>query len=103
MIEEHESAEAKDGSNPLGDPVYDEHDASILHDKGGVLILDSMKGDFFQTSPLTPLQAGQCLTAIARFHAAGFQDEEILAKVADRLCEYFGLELTQKARKGRKK
>jgi hypothetical protein len=49
-----------------------------------------MKGTFFQTSPLTPDKAGQCLKAIANFHATGFQDESILASVADKLCEFGG-------------
>lgn len=89
LVEEHESTSAK-ASETVGDPSYDEKNTSILHEKGGLLVLESMKGTFFQTSPLTPDKAGQCLKAIANFHATGFQDESILASVADKLCEFGG-------------
>jgi len=91
LIDEAESTSAKlSASEEYPDPSYDESDSSILHNKGGVLILESLKGDFYQTSPLTQSQASQCLTAIARFHATAFEDKEILSVVSDKLCEYGG-------------
>ncbi|GFH60489.1 hypothetical protein CTEN210_16965 [Chaetoceros tenuissimus] len=89
LIEEHESTSAKEGDSD-SDPVYDESEHSILIGKGGNLILDSMKEGYYQDSPLKPEEAVACLTAIAKFHALGFQDEEILSKVSDNLCEYGG-------------
>jgi thiamine kinase-like enzyme len=89
LVEEHESTSAKE-SETAGDPSYDENEFSILHEKGGLLVLDSMKGQFYQTSPLTPDEARRCLKAIANFHATGFQDETILNTVAEKLCEYGG-------------
>lgn len=89
LIEESESTSAKEGDSE-GDPVYDESEHSILIGKGGNLILDSMKEGYYQDSPLKPEEAVACLTAIAKFHALGFQDEEILSKVSDKLCEYGG-------------
>ncbi len=89
LIGEEESTSAKP-SETDADPTYDENDTSILQNKGGLLILDSLKGNFFQTSPLTPDQASQCLRAIAKFHATAFQDQDILSTVSETLCEYGG-------------
>ncbi len=89
LIGEEESTSAKPSATDA-DPSYDENDTSILQNKGGVLILDSLKGDFYQTSPLTPDQASQCLKAIAKFHATAFQDVDILSTVSTKLCEYGG-------------
>lgn len=89
LIEEHESTSAKEGDS-AEDPSYDQDNHDVLMEKGGLLILDSLKGNFYQTSPLTPEEAKQCLKAIARFHATGFQDESILATVSEKLCEYGG-------------
>ncbi len=89
LIEEHESTSAKEKESK-DDPSYDENDTTVLNDKGGVLLLESLRGDFYQTSPLSPEEATVCLEAIARFHATAYQDEKILAIVSDRLCEYGG-------------
>lgn len=89
LIEEHESASAKE-SDSVDDPSYDENDTSILNEKGGLLVLESFKSGFYQKSPLTPDEASQCLEAIAMFHATAYQDERILATVSEKLCEYGG-------------
>ena len=88
LIGEDESAAAK----ALGedDPKYDTDDYSILEGKGGNLILSSMKGGYYQTSPLNMSQASQCLSAIAKFHASAFGNKELLKKVSQELCEYGG-------------
>jgi hypothetical protein len=88
LIEEHESTSAKSVTDD--DPDYSEDNTSILHGKGGLLILDSLNRGFYQTSPLNPLEAIQCLKAIARFHAMAFQDKDILKRVSENLCEYGG-------------
>lgn len=88
LIEEHESTSAKSTSD--NDPYYTVEDTKILQGKGGFLILDSLQGDFYQTSPLNILEASRCLKAIARFHAIAFQDVDILKRVSENLCEYGG-------------
>jgi len=88
LIEEHESTSAKTTTD--NDPCYTAEDTKVLQGKGGFLILDSLQGDFYQTSPLNILEASRCLKAIARFHAIAFQDVDILKHVAENLCEYGG-------------
>ena len=90
LIEEHESTSAKSNDSEDEDPSYNEDNTAVLENKGGLLVLESLKGKFYQTSPLDPNQATSCLEAIARFHAAAFQDEAILSNVSDKLCEYGG-------------
>jgi hypothetical protein len=89
LIEEGEATAAKVGDES-DDPVYDEQDCSILQGKGGNLILESLNGSYYQSSPLNVKQARQCLSAAAKFHATAFENKEILDKVSDRLCQYGG-------------
>jgi thiamine kinase-like enzyme len=89
LIGEEESAAAKP-SGDNDDPNYDKDNTSILQGKGGNLILESLKEGYYQTSPLSPSQASQCLSAVAKFHAAAFANKEILQQVSQKLCEYGG-------------
>ena len=90
LIGEEESAAAKEDGDNSSDPKYSAEDNSILQGKGGNLILQSLKNDFYQTSPLTLSQASLCLSAIAQFHATAFGNKEILQQVSQQLCEYGG-------------
>jgi thiamine kinase-like enzyme len=89
LIEEHETTSAKECDSD-DDPIYDELDTAILQNKGGLLILESLKSGFYQTSPLTPDEATECLQAIAKFHATAYENESILETVSKTLCEYGG-------------
>mmetsp|Transcript_5185 Transcript_5185/g.9979 ORF Transcript_5185/g.9979 Transcript_5185/m.9979 type:complete len:467 (+) Transcript_5185:259-1659(+) len=89
LIAEHESTSAQE-SESADDPSYDKTDTTVLDNKGGLLVLESLKGDFYQKSPLTPEEATECLEAIAKFHATVYEDGEVLKIVSDRLCEYGG-------------
>jgi len=62
-----------------------------LRGYGGALVLDSIsKDDYFQQSPLNFLQAEVCLVSAARLHAAGWEDQNLLAQTADRLSSFGG-------------
>ncbi len=89
LIGEDESAAAKP-LNKQQDPKYDIEDTTVLEGKGGNLILASLKEGYYQTSPLTLSQTGQCLKAIAKFHARAFGNKDILEQVSIKLCEYGG-------------
>ncbi len=89
LIGEEESAAAK-ALDENADPKYDKDDTTVLDGKGGNLILESLKDGFYQTSPLTLSQTGQCLKAIAKFHATAFGNKDILEQVSTKLCEYGG-------------
>eukprot|EP00957_Ditylum_brightwellii_P121154 9240128-Ditylum_brightwellii.AAC.1 len=74
-----------------------------LAGKGGILVLESIgakescraKQDendgrgskYFQDSPLTLSQSSQCLSAVAKLHAAAWQDETLLQNVEQRLSK----------------
>ena len=89
--------------------MYDVDNKSILFNKGGTLILQSLQtsntksktndnnnhdinnnNQYYQTSPLTLQQTKQCLRTIAKFHATAFQNSNILYKVSQKLCTYGG-------------
>lgn len=119
LIDEHELTDAKqqqqqhdtsDSTHPVHpDPSYDGNTITALEGRGGFLILDALKcgdgtdeivdaptggectnDDYMQTSPLTMDQGVQCLQAVARIHAAGFEDAGILLKASERLCAHGG-------------
>jgi thiamine kinase-like enzyme len=94
LIGEDESTAAEQKQvtidNGNNDPKYNVNDDSILQGKGGNLILESLKDKYYQSSPLTLNQASDCLSAVAKFHAAAFEDKEILQQVSTKLCEYGG-------------
>mmetsp|Transcript_18785 Transcript_18785/g.52483 ORF Transcript_18785/g.52483 Transcript_18785/m.52483 type:complete len:473 (-) Transcript_18785:39-1457(-) len=89
LIAEHESTSAKENES-ADDPSYDENDTTVFDNRGGLLVLESLKSNFYQKSPLTPEEATECLEAIAKFHATAYEDGEVLKIVSDRLCEYGG-------------
>lgn len=63
----------------------------LLQGKGGALVLTSLGSDqYFQKSPLSPHQASTCLAAVARLHAACWEDTAILSVVANRLSDMGG-------------
>ena len=63
----------------------------LLRGKGGTLVLTSLGSDrYFQKSPLSPHQASTCLAAVARLHAACWEDVSILSVVASRLSDMGG-------------
>mmetsp|Transcript_5458 Transcript_5458/g.8115 ORF Transcript_5458/g.8115 Transcript_5458/m.8115 type:complete len:493 (+) Transcript_5458:31-1509(+) len=101
LIDESESTAAKkqskDDGNGYPDPKYDINNDAILRGKGGNLVLESLsstntnaKYKYYQTSPLSISQASQCLSAAAKFHAAAFENEDILQAVSTKLCENGG-------------
>mmetsp|Transcript_24838 Transcript_24838/g.28719 ORF Transcript_24838/g.28719 Transcript_24838/m.28719 type:complete len:441 (-) Transcript_24838:29-1351(-) len=92
LIGEEESAAAKvvTGDGQDHEPKYDTSEKSVLENKGGNLILESIQGNYYQTSPLSITEASQCLATIAKFHATAFGNQEILHKVSTKLCEYGG-------------
>ena len=89
LVGEDESTSASKGES-ASDPFYNETDTAILDHKGGLLVLESLGGDFYQKSPLTPEEATECLRAVAGFHATAYEDAAMLKVVSDRLCEYGG-------------
>ena len=63
----------------------------LLQGKGGALVLTSLGSDkYFQKSPLSPHQASTCLAAVARLHAACWEDTSILSVVGNRLSDMGG-------------
>mmetsp|Transcript_0 Transcript_0/g.1 ORF Transcript_0/g.1 Transcript_0/m.1 type:complete len:459 (+) Transcript_0:74-1450(+) len=59
--------------------------------RGGSLLLKSINPiTHMQHSPLTMSQASQCLAAAAKLHAAGWQDESLLQRASQRLCDNGG-------------
>ncbi|GFH51310.1 hypothetical protein CTEN210_07786 [Chaetoceros tenuissimus] len=89
LMEEEESTEAM---STTADPQYDENNTSALDGKYGVLVMDNaiIANKCFQKAPLR-LQFGyKSVEALAKFHAAAFQREEILSMIANRLCRYGG-------------
>lgn len=53
--------------------------------RGGWLVLDVMGEGYKQDSPLTSKQASQCLSAVAKLHAAAWEDPEILELADEQL------------------
>jgi len=94
--EESTSASAKSTSTSIlrndfcKEPKYDINDNSVLKHKGGNLVIQSLKRNYYQTSPLTFSQASLCLSALAKFHSTAFENEEVLQMVSTSLCEYGG-------------
>jgi len=83
-------ANAQDGSAtlPTGD---DRVSTDLLRGRGGALVLTSLGSDkYFQKSPLSPHHASACLAAVARLHAACWEDTSILSVVANRLSDMGG-------------
>ena len=76
-------ANGENGTTTTGD---DKVSPDLLQGKGGALVLTSLGSDrYFQKSPLSPHQALACLAAVARLHAACWEDASILSVVASRL------------------
>ena len=73
------SAAAGGGDNP-GEP-----DAAELATCGSILVLECAPAGYWQCSPVTEQQAVEILRAVARFHAACWEDRDRLAAAADRL------------------
>ena len=96
LIDEKESTSAKQVKSNNDDnhdhtvPKYDENNISILQNKGGNLILQSLNQSYYQTSPLSISQAKECVSAVAKFHACAFQKQDILHIVSQKLCQYGG-------------
>jgi len=83
------------------DPSYDPSSTTVLDGRGGVLVLDALRCgpsggsdgggyDYVQASPVTLGQAEECLMAVARLHAAAFEDGELLGRAGERLCRHGG-------------
>lgn len=82
------SETAESTTTTLGD---DKVSIDLLQGKGGALVLTSLGSDkYFQKSPLSPHQALTCLAAVARLHAACWEDTAILSVVANRLSDMGG-------------
>lgn len=92
LIGEDESTAAKSQHDTASsnDPKYDSDDISILVGKGGNLVLESLSQSYYQTSPLEMSQAKQCISAIAKFHAFAFENQDILQSVSSKLCQNGG-------------
>lgn len=60
--------------------------SKILQGKGGFMILEAMDPEkFVQQSPVTFDEASQCLKAVAKMHAAAWEDVDLLSMAANRL------------------
>jgi Ecdysteroid kinase-like family len=76
LIAESERAEKMSNDVPKG----------TLEDRGAFLALQTVNPDhYFQDSPLTPDQASKCLAAVAKLHAAAWEDPLLLSDATDRL------------------
>jgi len=64
--------------------VPDSQLEGLLRQGGALLVLESADG-YMQASPLNADQARQSLGALAKMHAAAWQDEHLLRAAADRL------------------
>jgi hypothetical protein len=66
--------------------VSNDDPEETLEGRGAFLALQTVDPEnYFQDSPLTPDQASQCLAAVAKIHAAAWEDHDILTSAADRL------------------
>ncbi len=92
LMKENESTADKSSKDNGADPKYDENDTSVLDGKYGVIIMDNIKevNGGFQQAPMRENIAIPSVEGLAKFHAAAFQKEDILKKVAERLCEFGG-------------
>jgi len=101
LMEEDESTEAQQTNIPSSlpssssarlEPQYNENDVSALEGRYGIIVMDNAEkaSNCFQRAPLRQPMAVAGVKAIAKFHAAAFQNKEILEKVSDRLCRYGG-------------
>lgn len=92
LMEESESTEAQNPASKTVDPQYDESDVSVLEGRYGIIIMDNVNevNKCFQKAPLDQTMAIASVKAVAKFHAAAFQKEDILSKVSERLCRYGG-------------
>ena len=97
LMSEDESTEASTTttttttSKGTSDPHYTNEDTSILEGRYGVLVMDNAQvNGCFQEAPLRLDMAYQSVQALAKFHAASFQQEPILNQVSQRLCQYSG-------------
>lgn len=82
------ASETAETITTIGD---DKVSIELLQGKGGALVLTSLGSDkYFQKSPLSPHQASTCLAAVARLHAACWEDTSILSVVANRLSDMGG-------------
>ena len=77
------------GDTEVADPPIDEPSEEALRQCGAVLFLEPVIG-FEQASPLPPDRALVALAAVARFHAAAWEDAEILSAAAKRLQRHGG-------------
>ena len=90
LMSEDESTEATQGTS-TADPQYSDDDASILEGRYGVLVMENAQmNGCFQEAPLRLDMAYQSVEALAKFHAASFQQVSILDQASERLCKYGG-------------
>lgn len=71
------------------DGCYNTADASLLGEGGGILMLESVEG-YTQLSPVNEKQAAIALAALAKLHAAAWEDADLLSKAASRLQRHGG-------------
>lgn len=68
------------------DVSNDDDPKATLQGRGAFLVLQAVDMErYFQDSPLTPEQTSQCLAAVARLHAAAWEDHDLLTSAACRL------------------
>jgi hypothetical protein len=91
LMSEDESTEATTTTSKVTDPQYTNEDTSILEGRYGVLVMDNAQvNGCYQEAPLRLNMAYQSVDALAKFHAASFQQDTILNQVSQRLCQYGG-------------
>lgn len=83
LLAQDEGATDPSGDGPLS-PDWTSHFGADK--KGGFLIMEGISSDdYFQDSPISMDQAKQTLSAIARLHAAAWQDVAVLTRAQERL------------------
>jgi Ser/Thr protein kinase RdoA (MazF antagonist) len=79
-----EQDRASDAAGHAELPSGADNDGS-MDGRGGWLVLDAVSEGYHQDSPLSPQEAARCLSAVAKLHAAAWEDPEILGPADEQL------------------